>query len=111
MKSAVITGSEVEAMDDRSLRELLCYCQEIVFARLNPCQKRKVVRCLQAEGSVVAITGESVEDVPTMLQADIGKILLHVKFLLDILKSVLHRKTILQSKPNPILVYEENICV
>jgi Ca2+-transporting ATPase len=65
-----VEGAELERMDDRELAEVLA-C-EVLFARTNPEQKLRVVRALQAQGHVVAVTGDGVNDAPALKQADIG---------------------------------------
>lgn len=66
----VATGQDVEAASDTALRALVRRTH--VFARTNPEHKLRVVRALQAEGEVVAMTGDGVNDAPSLKQADVG---------------------------------------
>lgn len=66
----VATGRDVDAASDTELRALAR--QTHVFARTNPEHKLRVVRALQAEGNVVAMTGDGVNDAPSLKQADVG---------------------------------------
>lgn len=66
----VVTGQELDQMDDDSLRQDLK--QEIVFARMAPEQKYRVVSLLQEEGNIVAVTGDGVNDALALKKADIG---------------------------------------
>lgn len=66
----VMTGQEVDAASDTELRPLARRAS--VFARANPEHKLRVVRALQAEGQVVAMTGDGVNDAPSLKQADVG---------------------------------------
>ncbi|MDF7638557.1 cation-transporting P-type ATPase [Lactobacillus sp. ESL0791] len=69
-KARVVSGTELEAMSDSDLREALK--GEIIFARVAPEQKYKVVKTLQENGEIVASTGDGVNDAPALKQADIG---------------------------------------
>lgn len=66
----VISGVELENLSDEELRKLLK--QEIIFARVAPEQKYRVVENLQKVGEVVAVTGDGVNDAPALKKADIG---------------------------------------
>ncbi len=68
--AAAVTGAEVEAMDDTALRAAVGRAS--VFARASPEHKLRLVRALQAEGEVVAMTGDGVNDAPALKQADVG---------------------------------------
>ena len=66
----VITGPELVALDDAALRERLRSVD--VCARLAPEHKLRLVRALQADGQVVAMTGDGVNDAPALKAADVG---------------------------------------
>jgi calcium-translocating P-type ATPase len=70
--SPVVAGEELERMSDPELDELLRAGQEIVFARASPEAKLRIAEALQAEGQVVAMTGDGVNDAPALRRADIG---------------------------------------
>ena len=66
----VITGAELETMPDRALEEQVD--RIAVFARTSPEHKLRIVRALQANGLTVAMTGDGVNDAPSLKQADVG---------------------------------------
>jgi magnesium-transporting ATPase (P-type) len=65
-----ISGPQIEAMDDAALREVVRDAR--VFARASPEHKLRLVRALKANGEVVAMTGDGVNDAPALKQADVG---------------------------------------
>ena len=67
---SVISGFELAHMDDAELKRRLA--GQVVFARMAPEQKLRVVSALQEMGEVVAVTGDGVNDAPALKTADIG---------------------------------------
>ncbi|RKH69785.1 cation-translocating P-type ATPase [Corallococcus aberystwythensis] len=65
-----LTGAQLARMSDAELAEAVKDTN--VFARLAPEHKLRLVRALQAQGHVVAMTGDGVNDAPSLKQANIG---------------------------------------
>lgn len=66
----IVSGLELEDMKDNELKEALK--GEVIFARVAPEQKYRVVCNLQEMGHIVAVTGDGVNDSPALKKADIG---------------------------------------
>ncbi len=66
----VLTGPVLSRMDDAALADAVSTVR--VYARVDPEQKIRIVRALQADGQSVAMTGDGVNDAPALRQAEIG---------------------------------------
>lgn len=71
IKSIVLSGSDVETLDASQWDKLASY-NEIVFARTTPEHKLTIVRELQHRNLTVGMTGDGVNDAPSLKQADVG---------------------------------------
>jgi calcium-translocating P-type ATPase len=68
----VVTGDELDRMPEHDLDALLRHHRELIFARTSPEAKLRIADALRAEGHVVAMTGDGVNDAPALRRADIG---------------------------------------
>ena len=66
----VLTGHDLDQLDDEALKTEVNHTD--VFARVSPQHKMRVVQALRSNGQVVAMTGDGVNDAPSIKQADIG---------------------------------------
>jgi len=66
----VLSGDDIDTMTDESLASLIESTS--IFARIRPNQKLRIVQCLKANGEIVAMTGDGVNDAPAIKAAHIG---------------------------------------
>ncbi|MBV1898990.1 MAG: sodium/potassium-transporting ATPase subunit alpha [Cycloclasticus pugetii] len=67
----VLNGDELSALDEAGLSSLLDE-NELIFARITPAQKLKIVQALQKKDQIVTVTGDGVNDAPALKNADMG---------------------------------------
>ncbi|PTS83221.1 MULTISPECIES: cation-translocating P-type ATPase [unclassified Caulobacter] len=70
VSAGVLLGPDIGALDDASLTERLRHVR--IFARVVPEQKLRIVEAFKADGQVVAMTGDGVNDAPALEAANIG---------------------------------------
>lgn len=68
--NCVITGAELDKISDTDL--VKCVANYKVYARVSPEHKVRIVKAWQKNGKIVAMTGDGVNDAPSLKQADIG---------------------------------------
>jgi len=66
----VLTGAELDKMSDEQLAEMVE--NVIIYARVSPEHKMRIVKAWRAKGHVVAMTGDGVNDAPALKRSDIG---------------------------------------
>lgn len=66
----VILGSEIDHMSEQQLNDVIRSIS--VFARVTPTHKLRIVRALKADGEIVGMTGDGVNDAPALRAAEIG---------------------------------------
>lgn len=66
----ILTGNELKSMNEKQLAESIKKTR--IFARIIPEQKLQIIKALKANGEVVAMTGDGVNDAPALKAADIG---------------------------------------
>jgi len=68
-----VEGVEIESMSDSDLSEKIN--QIVIFSRITPQQKLRIVEILQRKGEIVAMTGDGVNDAPALKKANIGVVI------------------------------------
>ncbi|MFP4514982.1 MAG: cation-translocating P-type ATPase [Parcubacteria group bacterium] len=69
-KNSIITGEDLDNTSDEELKKIVKKAD--VFARVSPHHKLRIVKALQAQNEVVAMTGDGINDSPALKAADIG---------------------------------------
>jgi Ca2+-transporting ATPase len=68
----VITGEELSEIKDEKLIQIMEDHQSLIFSRVSPEDKLRIVKVLKSKGEVVAVTGDGVNDAPALKSAHIG---------------------------------------
>ncbi|WP_235837868.1 magnesium-translocating P-type ATPase [Chitinasiproducens palmae] len=68
--SRLLCGSDLATLGDKALRE--CARDTVVFAKLTPMDKARIVRALRADGHTVGFLGDGINDAPALRDADVG---------------------------------------
>ena len=66
----VLTGAEIDEMSDQTLKESIS--GTAVFARVTPEHKMRIISAFKARGEIIAMTGDGVNDAPSLVTADLG---------------------------------------
>jgi len=66
----LLTGMNIDALSDRDLAQKISSCT--VFARVTPEHKLRIIRAFKKQGKIVAMTGDGVNDAPSLVAADLG---------------------------------------
>jgi Ca2+-transporting ATPase len=70
LRKYIISGEEIEKLSEVEFKQKVEQCR--LFVRINPNQKLAIVEMLKANGHVVAMTGDGINDAPALKKADVG---------------------------------------
>ena len=68
----VFTSKDLEKISDKKLKNIMKENESLIFSRVSPKDKLRIVKCLKAEEKIVAVTGDGVNDAPALKSAHIG---------------------------------------
>jgi Ca2+-transporting ATPase len=71
-EAVVITGEELSETKNEKLTQIMEDHQSLIFSRVSPEDKLRIVKVLKSKGEVVAVTGDGVNDAPALKSAHIG---------------------------------------
>jgi magnesium-transporting ATPase (P-type) len=66
----ILTGIEVDGLTEKNLEDKIAACS--VFARVTPDHKLRIIKAYKARGEIIAMTGDGVNDAPSLVAADLG---------------------------------------
>jgi len=75
-RDTILTGQDIDAFSDDELSEKLAGTS--VFARVTPEHKLRIIKAYKARGEIVAMTGDGVNDAPSLVAADLGVAMGHI---------------------------------
>ncbi len=70
LRGKVLEGSQIDNYSDEELKEIVN--EVVIFARVRPEHKLRIVKALKSNGEIVAMTGDGVNDAPSLKEAHIG---------------------------------------
>jgi Ca2+-transporting ATPase len=71
-ETVVITGESLSETDDKKLSQIMKSHDSLIFSRVSPEDKLRIVKVLKNKGEVVAVTGDGINDAPALKSAHIG---------------------------------------
>ncbi len=71
-KTPVVSGDELAKLSEPALKKLLRDNSNLIFARMQPADKLRIVNAYKSLNEIVAVTGDGVNDAPALKRADIG---------------------------------------
>ncbi|MEF8874472.1 MAG: cation-transporting P-type ATPase [Candidatus Thermoplasmatota archaeon] len=71
-EALVVTGKEMKDIEDKNLKEMMKGKDAMIFSRVDPEDKLRIVKLLEEDDEIVAVTGDGVNDAPALKRAHIG---------------------------------------